>query len=78
MRRGIANGKSSSGFLSHLGGPNSLPQSKVLPGRYRYTFWCSQSGICFSRLSFFQFGHGAGALLILWEISESKLEFIWR
>lgn len=28
--------------------------------------------------SLFQFGHGAGALLILREISESKLEFIWR
>ena len=51
---GIANGKSSSGVLSHLGGPSSLPQSKVLRTHawYRYTFWCSQSGISFSRVSF--------------------------
>ena len=32
----------------------------------------------FFQALFFQFGHGAGALLILREISESKLEFIWR
>ena len=28
-------------------------ENAYMPGRYRYTFWCSQSGISFSRLSFF-------------------------
>ena len=32
----------------------------------------------FFQALFFQFANGAGALLILREISESKLEFIWR